>query len=366
MTAMIDRVASTEHDRQEELLCVVAPDGALVAGSELATVVTPELCVSLYRDMVLARRFDQEAYNLQRQGELGLWLSCQGQEAAQVGSIRAVDASDHVFPAYREHAAALCRGISPSELLSQWRGTSHGAWDPATYRFHIYSLVLATQLLHATGYAVGVKADRSDEIVLAYFGDGSASQGDANEAFNWAAVTNVPIVFFCQNNQWAISTPSSAQSRTPLHVRARGFGLSTLLVDGNDVLAVYAATKMAAASVRAGGPPVFVEAMTYRMQGHSTSDDPRRYRNDEELEMWRRRDPIERIRVLAQSQGWIDDQFERSLEEEAAQLASQARAACLALQPTPLEDTFVNTLNAETTLLRSEREAFIALEESFE
>ena len=366
MTSTIDRFASAEHDLPEESLCVVTPDGTLVAGSEMTSVVTPELCINFYRDMVLARRFDQEAYHLQRQGELGLWLSCQGQEGAQVGSIRAVEASDHVFPAYREHAAALCRGITPSEMLSQWRGTSHGAWDPATYRFHLYSLVLATQLLHATGYAVGVKADRSDEIVLAYFGDGSASQGDANEAFNWAAVTNVPIVFFCQNNQWAISTPSSAQSRTPLHVRARGFGLSSLVVDGNDVFAVYAATKMAAASVRAGGPPALVEAITYRMQGHSTSDDPRRYRSDDEYEIWRSRDPIQRIRVLARGQGWIDDEFERALEEEADQLANQARTACLALKPTPLEETFVNTLVTETSLLRSEREAFIALEESYE
>jgi len=367
MTAMLDRASRTAPGEDSETpVSVLAADGTLDLESEFAAVVTPELTIGLYRDMVLARRFDQEAYNLQRQGELGLWLSCQGQEAAQVGSIRAVNATDHVFPAYREHAAALCRGIRPSELLSQWRGTSHGAWDPACYRFHIYSLVLATQLLHATGYAVGVKVDRSDEIVLAYFGDGSASQGDANEAFNWSAVANVPILFFCQNNQWAISTPSSAQTRTPLHVRAKGFGLSSTVVDGNDVLAVYAATKMAAASVRAGGPPVLIEAMTYRMQGHSTSDDPRRYRDDADLETWRLRDPIDRVRILARHQGWIDDQFESDLDEEARQLAAEARAACLALQPPPLEDTFLNTLVSETALLRVEREAFTTLEESYE
>ena len=366
MTATIDRLSNRANDLHDAPLGVLAPDGTLDADSGLALNVTADLCLGLYRDMVLARRFDQEAYNLQRQGELGLWLSCQGQEAAQVGSIRAVNATDHVFPAYREHAAAICRGISPRELLSQWRGTSHGTWDPAEYRFHICSLVLATQLLHATGYAVGVKFDRSEEIVLAYFGDGSASQGDANEAFNWAAVANAPIVFLCQNNQWAISTPSSAQSRTPIHVRARGFGLSSMVVDGNDVLAVFAATKIAADQVRSGGAPVVVEAMTYRMQGHSTSDDPRRYRDDDELEIWKRRDPIDRLRLLARREGWLDDESESAIDEEANELARQARAACLALVPDPLEDTFRHTLVSETPLLTAELQAFLSLEESFE
>lgn len=346
-------------------LSLVAPDGTFRNPAELELAVTPELCRALYRDMVLARRFDQEAYNLQRQGELGLWLSCQGQEAAQVGSIRAINDSDHVFPAYREHAAALCRGLNPSELLSQWRGTSHGAWDPADYRFHIYSLVLATQLLHATGYAVGVRADRSSEIVLAYFGDGSASQGDANEAFNWAAVTNAPIVFFCQNNQWAISTPSSAQTRTPLHQRANGFGLSSTFVDGNDVLAVYAVTQAAAAEVRSGGLPVLIEAITYRMAGHSTSDDPRRYRDESDVESWRALDPLARIRSLLEKQDWADPDYFSSLDDEAGTLATEARAACLRLQPPPLQDTFRHTFVTETNVLREEREAFTAYVESF-
>lgn len=351
---------------QREPLAIVAADGTLIDDRQLDLEVTPDLCRALYRDMLLARRFDQEAYNLQRQGELGLWLSCQGQEAAQVGSIRAIADQDHVFPAYREHAAALCRGISPSELLSQWRGTSHGGWDPEAYRFHIYSLVLSTQMLHATGYAIGVRADKSDEIVLAYFGDGAASQGDANEAFNWAAVASAPMIFFCQNNQWAISTPASAQSRTPIHQRAEGFGLSAMAVDGNDVLAVFAATRSAAEAVRAGGPPVLIEALTYRMQGHSTSDDPRRYRQDAEVEAWRARDPITRMASLLNAQGWADEQFHRFVHDEARELAAQARAACLALAPPPLEMTFAHTLAMETTLLRAERRQFTAHMESFE
>ena len=340
-------------------------DGTLLDSADLKLEVTADLCRTLYRDMVLARRFDQEAYNLQRQGELGLWLSCQGQEAAQVGSIRALRDDDYVFPSYREHAAALCRGLTPGELLSQWRGTTHGAWNPARYRFHIYSLVLATQLLHATGYAIGVQADHADEVVLAYLGDGSASQGDASEAFNWATVSNAPVVFFCQNNQWAISTPVTAQTRTPLYKRAAGFGLSSQLIDGNDVLAVYAATAAAAADVRSGSSPAFIEAVTYRMAGHSTADDPGRYRAEAEVEVWRQRDPIARLRAVLDKQGWAEAQFHADLDAEAANLTAAARTACLGLAAPPLEATFANTLVNETVLLRNERERFTAYQESF-
>ncbi|KUI39245.1 thiamine pyrophosphate-dependent dehydrogenase E1 component subunit alpha [Mycobacterium sp. GA-2829] len=327
-------------------------------------------CRAFYRDMVLARRLDQEAYHLQRQGELGLWLSCRGQEAAQVGSIRAVRPSDHVFPSYREQAAALCRGLGPAELLTQWRGTAHGGWDPQPYRFHISSLVLSTQLLHATGYALGVAADRRkdptlDEIVLCYFGDGSASQGDASEALNWAAVTNAPILFFCQNNQWAISTPSAAQSRTPLHVRAAGFGLRTTLVDGNDVVAVHAATAAAADRIRAGGPPELIEAVTYRMAGHSTSDDPTRYRSADDVAVWEARDPLVRVRRLLDAQGWADEAFHTALEEEATVLAETTRTACRSLDAPALEDTFLNTFVRETAALRAEREQYTTWRNSF-
>lgn len=332
--------------------------------------ITADLVRGFYRDMVLARQFDQEAYHLQRQGELGLWLSSRGQEAAQVGSIRAIRPTDHVFPAYREQAAGLCRGLGPAELLTQWRGTSHGGWDPNDYRFHIYSLVLSTQLLHATGYALGVAADRRkdpavDEIVLSYFGDGAASQGDANEALNWSAVTNAPVIFFCQNNQWAISTPATAQTRTPLHVRAAGFGLSTTLVDGNDVLAVNAATTAAAERVRAGGPPELIEAITYRMAGHSTSDDPTRYRDDEEVHLWEQRDPIARVRRLLDEHGWGDQQFHTTLESEAKALSEATRLACRALAAPALEDSFRNTFVGETSALRAERERYTAWKESF-
>ena len=370
MTDLIDRPrAQTRDDAGVLPTQFVTSDGEFTADA-LHAGIDPALARDLYRDMVLARALDQEAHHLQRQGELGLWLSCRGQEAAQVGSIRAVAATDHVFPSYREHAAALCRGVTPGEMLSQWRGTAHGGWNPADYRFHINSLVLSTQLLHATGYALGVAADRRrnpalDELVLCYFGDGSASQGDANEAFNWAAVTDAPLVFFCQNNQWAISTPSGAQSRTPLHVRAAGFGLPTTLVDGNDVLAVHAVTAAAAERVRAGGPPELIEAITYRMAGHSTSDDPTKYRTPEEVKLWEERDPVLRIRRLLDRMDWADAAYHDALADEAGVLAEATRVACRALAAPELEDTFRHTLVTETTALRRERERFTAWRASF-
>jgi pyruvate dehydrogenase E1 component alpha subunit len=359
MTGVVDASANLELAR------VLDATGRLLPDSPFAGSATPELGRELYRWMVLARRLDQEAYHLQRQGELGLWLSCRGQEAAQIGSVSALRGSDHIFPAYREHAVGLYRGVSPGELLASWRGCTHSGWDPARYRMHVYSLVLATQTLHATGYAMGVQADGADEVVLAYVGDGASSQGDANEALNWAAVSQAPVVFFCQNNQWAISTPAAEQFRTPLYQRAAGFGLRSAYVDGNDALAVHAVTADAVAGVRAGGGPAFIEAMTYRMSGHSTSDDPRRYRDDAEVDQWQARDPLARLAALLAGQGWMDEEFRGALDAEADDLAADTRRACLALAPPALEDTFRNTLVEETALLSQERTAFTTFKESF-
>ena len=325
---------------------------------------------ALFRDLLLTRRLDEEAYHLQRQGELGLWLSCQGQEAAQVGSIRALRNEDYVFPSYREHGVGLCRGLSPAELLTQWRGTAHGGWDPSKYRLQVNTLVLGAQLLHATGYAHGINLDRkrhqtSDEIVACYVGDGATSEGDASEAFNWAAVAHAPILFFCQNNQWAISTPSSAQTKLPLHERAAGFGIRSTLVDGNDVLAVYQATSESAQRIRSGGGPEFIEAVTYRMQGHSTSDDPGRYRDSADLAEWQSRDPLTRVRLLLEDQNWADQDFFDAVNAAADELAIETRSACQALTPRELEEVFRSTYVEETPQLATERQAFTTWKESF-
>ncbi|ADU08749.1 Pyruvate dehydrogenase (acetyl-transferring) [Micromonospora sp. L5] len=344
---------------------LVTPDGRLHPDVDADRDALGRLTRDLYRGMRLARRLDDEAFALQRQGELGLWLQCRGQEAAQVGSVAAVRADDYVFPSYREHAAALWRGIGPADLLRQWRGVAHSGWDPEPYSFHIYTLVLAAQLLHATGYALGVQRDGSDTVVVTYFGDGAASEGDASEAMNIAAVNAAPMVFFCQNNQWAISTPTASQTRTPIHRRGAGFGLRSEWVDGNDVLAVYAVTSAVTEHARSGHGPAIVEATTYRMGGHSTSDDPTRYRTDDELAAWRARDPLARVEALMRAEGWSDEAFLGGIQAEADELADRTRRECLALEAPDLADAFATVLADVPPLLREERDAFVAYRTSF-
>ena len=285
---------------------LLRPDGRRVPDPEHdALVAHVDLGVlgERYRAMALARRVDVEATALQRQGEMALWASALGQEAAQVGAAAALAPQDHVFPTYREHALAQGRGLDPLDLLRLYRGTSHGGWDPAASRFHLYTLVIGAQTLHATGYAMGVQRDGAvgtgdpgaDTAVLACLGDGATSQGEVSEAMTWAGVFEAPVVFFCQNNQWAISEPTARQWRVPLVQRAAGFGLPAVRVDGNDVLAVEAVVRAAVDRARSGGGPSFVEAWTFRVAAHTTSDDTTRYRGDAEEAAWAARDPLDRV-----------------------------------------------------------------------
>ncbi|MFE3858389.1 pyruvate dehydrogenase (acetyl-transferring) E1 component subunit alpha [Streptomyces griseorubiginosus] len=304
---------------------LLGPDGERVPHPEYAIDPDAGQLRSLYRDMALARRFDAEGVTLQRQGELGLWPSLLGQEAAQVGSVRALAEGDRAFPSYREHAVALGRGVDPLALLRLFRGVDNGAWDPDAHDFHLYTLVIGSQTLHATGYAWGMARDGSENAVVAYFGDGAASQGDVSEAFNFAAVYDAPIVFFCQNNQWAISEPNARQTRVPLYQRAQGFGFPGVRVDGNDVLAVLAVTRAALEHVRAGRGPYLIEAFTYRMGAHTTSDDPTRYRDAAEVESWRAKDPLLRLERLLRREGAADDAFFAEVSAEGEALAARVR-----------------------------------------
>ncbi len=321
-----------------------------------------------YRDMVLVRRVDTEATALQRQGELGLWASLLGQEAAQVGAARAMRPQDHAFPTYREHGVAWCRGVAPATVLGMFRGTSHGGWDPAEHGFHLYTVVIGAQTLHATGYAMGVQRDgavgtgdsRRDTAVLAFLGDGATSQGDVSEAFNFAAVANAPVVFFCQNNQFAISEGNERQTRVPLYRRASGFGFPGLRVDGNDVLAVHAVTRAALDRARAGEGPTLIEAWTYRMGAHTTSDDPTRYRASAEVEEWRAKDPISRLRTLLEREGHADEEFFAQVEAEAKALAADLRAACRAMPDPDPATLFDHVHHDGHAQLEQERAEFAA------
>lgn len=303
-----------------------------------------------YRDMVVARRFDTEAGHLQRQGQLALWPPSLGQEAAQVGSGRAARPQDTIFPAYREHAVAMIRGVDVVDIVRMMRGLTHGGWVPAEHgNFHLYTLVIGSQTLHATGYAMGVGLDGAptgdperDEAVIVYFGDGATSQGDTNEALIWAASYRTPQVFFLQNNHWAISVPVSRQSRTPLVDRAAGFGIRATRVDGNDVLASYAVTAKHLDDARAGRGPGFIEAVTYRIGAHTTSDDPTRYRGADELAEWEARDPITRYRHHLEARGIIDVAYLADVEQQAADFAADVRRRTLVLGPPDIGLIFDN------------------------
>jgi pyruvate dehydrogenase E1 component alpha subunit len=369
------RAASADSTRRggppesAELIQLLTPEGERVEHPDYPLDISPEEIRGVYRDLVLVRRIDYEAIALQRQGELGIWASLLGQEAAQVGSGRALEAKDMAFPTYREHGVAWCRGLDPAKLLGLFRGVSHGGWDPRAHNFHLYTIVIGSQTLHATGYAMGIQRDgavgEDGEAVIAYFGDGATSQGDVNEAFIWASVSNAPIVFFCQNNQWAISEPLERQSRVPLYRRAHGFGFPGLLVDGNDVLACLAVTRKALQAAREGQGPTMIEAFTYRMGAHTTTDDPTRYRLAAELETWKLKDPIERVKAYLVRSESADEKFFSDLEAESDEVGARIRKACREMpDPDPLS-IFENVYAEPNALLESERDQFAAYLESF-
>jgi 2-oxoisovalerate dehydrogenase E1 component alpha subunit len=353
-----------------ELIQLLTPEGERTEHPDYPLDISPDEIKSLYRDLVLVRRIDFEAIALQRQGELGIWASLLGQEAAQVGSGRALGPRDMAFPTYREHGVAWCRGLDPAKLLELYRGVSHGGWDPREHMFHLYTIVIGAQTLHATGYAMGIQRDgalgEDGEAAIVYFGDGATSQGDVNEAFIWASVTNAPVVFFCQNNQWAISEPLDRQTRIPLYQRARGFGFPGLRVDGNDVLACLAVTRKAMQAAREGQGPTLIEAFTYRMGAHTTTDDPTRYRLSAELESWKLKDPIERVKQYLIRSGKAQEDFFADVSAEADAVGTRVRAACLQMpDPRPLS-MFDNIYTNPNALLDEERAQLAAYLSSFE
>ncbi len=310
----------------------------------------------LYRHMALERRFDQEATSLQRQGQLALWVPALGQEAAQVGTIAALKPTDRVFPTYREHAMALYRGISAEELMATFRATKHAGWDPHAYNFHGYSIVLAAQTLHAAGWSMAVKQDErlglrardkaADEIVLACLGDGASSQGDVHESMVFASSYELPLLYFIQNNHWAISVPTATQSRHPLVHRADGYGFEGVRVDGNDVLASYAVAAEMAVQIRNGSGPKLIESVTYRIGAHTTADDPTKYRSDDEVQAWAAKDPVTRFRSWLESGDRADQAYFTQVQEEAEELATELRRAVLAMESIDIERVF-DTVYAE-------------------
>ena len=329
-----------------------------------------------YRDMAVIRAFDVQATNLQRQGQLALWPPSFGQEAAQVGSARAARTQDHLFPSYREHVVTRIRGVDPVDIIRLMRGLTHGGWDPTDPKngnTHIYTLVLGAQTLHATGFGMGLVFDgrcgtgdpERDEAVIVYYGDGASSQGDVHEAMVFAASYRTPEVFFLQNNQWAISVPVATQSRAPLFRRGAGYGMPSIPVDGNDVLASWAVTRVALDEARSGEGPRAIEAMTYRMGAHTTSDDPTKYRTSDEEESWRRRDPIARMETYLRARG-ASDAFFADVAAESQAVADDVRTRTNALGGIDTALMFDHVYSEPHPLVEAQREWLAGYEASFE
>ena len=358
-----------------ELVQLLTPEGVRVDHPEYAFTGDDEQVKGFYRDMVMTRRLDSEATSLQRQGELGLWASCLGQEGAQIGSGRAMSDQDVVFPTYREHGVAWTLGVDPLQLLGLFRGVDLGGWDAAKTRFHLYTIVIGAQALHATGYAMGIERDglvgtgdpARDAAVIGYFGDGATSQGDVNEAFIFASSYNAPIVFFCQNNQWAISEPIERQSRIPLYRRASGFGFPGVRVDGNDVLAVHAVT-----SAGPGACPLRQRSDVHRGV-HVPDGRAHHVRRPDQVPAGRRagalatEGPDRAGAGLPDPQAALaDDAFFADVDAGADELAARIRSGLLSLPDPDLVQLFDNVYEEQTPHLVDQQRWYADYSASFQ
>lgn len=270
----------------------------------------------MLRYMLLTQAVDDEAARLQNQGAVDLWLSCRGQEAAQVASACAVGGTATIFPSYREHGVAVARGITATSLVAQWAGSTYCGWDPLRHHFFPYTLVLAAQTLHAVGYSLGQRLQNRADAVVVYLGDGATSEGDMSEAMNLAAVESASVLFICQNNGWAISKPTSEQMVTSIAERARGFGLTASTVNGQDADDVYRNTSSAWRHVTETRSPYLLELITTRSRGHSSSDAHTLYRDAAELVAATAADPVADYSRILEAAGVIDRLWSARVENE--------------------------------------------------
>ncbi len=293
---------------------------------ELEPKISSELLLKLYRAMVLSRRFDERMLTLQRQGKIGTFAPIKGQEA-QVGAVAVLEPEDWLVPSFREMPSEVWRGKKMEHILALFGGYNEGGEIPEGFNNLPVAIPVGSQTLHAAGIAYAIKYKKQKHVAMTFFGDGATSEGDFHEALNFAAVFQVPAIFVCQNNQWAISVPRSRQTRSKtLAQKALAYDLPGIQVDGNDVLAVYAAAKEAVDRARAGDGPTFIECVTYRMSVHTTADDPKRYRTDEEVEEWVRRDPITRFEKYLRKKKLLTDDKIKTLEEEVTSEIKEAVA----------------------------------------
>jgi pyruvate dehydrogenase E1 component alpha subunit len=315
---------------------------------------------SLYEWMVLARTFDEKAFKLQRAGRLGTYASIQGQEAAQIGSAYALQPNDWMFPAFREPGASFVRGVPLRMLFQYWAGDERGSQIPENINDYPISIPVSTQIPIAVGAAMAAKSREDPIAVMAYMGDGATSKGDFHEGLNFAGVFSAPVVFVCQNNQWAISVPLRRQTAaSTLAQKAIAYGFPGVQVDGNDVFAVYRAASEALARARQGGGPTFIECVTYRLGDHTTADDASRYRSREEVEHWRKKDPIERLRKYMENAGLWNKSYDQEVHAQATERVDNAVREEEAFTPADPADMFRFTYAEMPVELRRQMESFL-------
>ncbi|GAA3621177.1 pyruvate dehydrogenase (acetyl-transferring) E1 component subunit alpha [Nonomuraea rosea] len=304
----------------------VAEDGTAVEAPAGYRAPADEQLLEGYRRMVLGRRFDRQATALTKQGRLAVYPSSRGQEACQVAGVLALRADDWLFPTYRDSVALVARGVDPVEVLTLLRGGWHCGYDPVATRVAPQCTPLATQTIHAVGMAEALRRKGEDAVVMAFIGDGGTSEGDFHEALNYAAVLNAPVVFFVQNNKYAISVPLAKQSAAPaLAYKGIGYGMRSEQVDGNDLVAVLSVLGPAVERARTGGGPSLVEAHTYRMDAHTNADDATRYRETEEVEQWAAADPLARLETYLLGRGLLDAEAVAAANQVAEEFAARLR-----------------------------------------
>lgn len=321
------------------------PDGTLTeSGKEIWNQLSVEKKKDFYRWMTFVRHFDRRSVLLQRQGRIGTYAPLEGQEAAQVGSALALRKQDWIFPSYREHGVQMIAGMPLSQILLYWMGRVEGCKAPEGVRLLPPSVPIATQLPHAVGAAWASKLKKEDSIAVCYFGDGATSEGDFHEACNFAGVFDIPVIFFCQNNGYAISVPFSRQSASKtVAEKAKAYNFPGVRVDGNDVLAVYDVMTKAVSRARTGKGPVLIEAVTYRFGSHTTADDATRYRRREEVEEWmNEKDPLLRYTRLLKREGLLTDEEARVWDETCKEKMDQAIARAEKEEPAPPEHIFAH------------------------
>ncbi len=300
---------------QPESLSILDEKGHV--DKELEPELSEEFLLKLYRSMLQGRRFDERMLNLQRQGRIGTFPPVVGQEASQLGAVAALEPSDWMAPAFREALAEIWRGKAMENIILYYGGYDEGGAVEENRNDLPMAVPVSSQTLHAVGIAMAMKYRGKPEVAMTFFGDGATSEGDFHEAMNFAGVFQLPVVFICQNNQWAISTPLSKQTRSEtIAQKAAGYGFPGIQVDGNDILAVYSASRKAVERARSGEGPTLIECLTYRMGLHTTADDPTKYRDNKEVETWKSRDPIVRFQKYLQDKGVLSPETTQQYEEE--------------------------------------------------